>query len=178
MIDTLMEDKLMAISRRGAAALALLLVATGWPVFPAHAQSAPAPLVVYDNELKNGWQNWSWAKINTPALSDSLKPLRVEGDPWSALVLHHDAFSTAPFSKLTFYIHGGLEGGQPLTIRAMADGKAIESNYVIRPKARAWTVVEVALKDLAADNRTIDSLMVQGGDAAYQPYYITRIQLE
>lgn len=171
----------MAISRRGAAALALALVVTGSPLFPAHAQSVqsvPTPFVVYDNELKNGWQNWSWAKINTPALSDSLKPLKVEGEPWSALVLHHDAFSTAPFSKLTFYIHGGLEGGQHLMIRAMADGKAIESNYVIQPKAKAWSIVEVALKDLAADNRTIDGLMVQGGDAAYKPYYITRIQLE
>lgn len=171
----------MAISRRGAAALVLALVAAGLPLVPAQAQSAPSvptPFVVYDNELKPGWQNWSWAKINTPALSDSLKPLRVEGDPWSALVLHHDAFSTSRFSKLTFYIHGGLEGGQHLVIKAMADGKAIESNYVIVPKARAWSVVEVALKDLGADNRTIDGVMVQGGDAAYQPYYITRIQLE
>lgn len=171
----------MAISRRGAAALALACIAGALPVSPAYAQAAqaaPAPFVVYDNELKNGWQNWSWAKINMPALSDSLKPLRVEGDAWSALLLHHDAFSTAPFSKLTFYIHGGLEGGQQLSIRAMADGKAIDSNYMIVPKARAWSIVEVALKDLGAENRTIDSLMVVGGNAAYQPYYITRIQLE
>jgi hypothetical protein len=175
----------MAISRRGITALplalALAFVAAALPVSPAHAQAAqaaPAPFVVYDNDFKNGWQNWSWAKVNTPALSDSLKPLRVEGDAWSALLLHHDAFSTAPYSKLTFYIHGGLEGGQPLSIRAMADGKALESNYLIVPKARAWSIVEVALKELGADNRTIDSLMVAGGDAAYKPYYITRIQLE
>lgn len=159
--------------------LVVLAVLTGGAAsMPAYAQSAPAPFVVYDNELKNGWQNWSWAKVDMATLSESVKPFRVEGGPWTALALHHDAFATAQFSKLTFYVHGGVEGGQRLAVKVMADGKAVDSNYVIQPKARAWAIVEVPLKELSAENRTIDGLVLQGDDAAYKPYYITRIQFE
>jgi hypothetical protein len=62
------------------------------------------PFTVYDNELKPGWENWSWAKVDTRATAGEVKPLKVQGDAWSALALHHDAFSTAPYSKLTFYL--------------------------------------------------------------------------
>ena len=34
---------------------------------PALAQSPPSPFVVYDDELKNDWQNWSWAKVDVSA---------------------------------------------------------------------------------------------------------------
>lgn len=152
-------------------ASALLLLAFGLPAWA-------APFTIYDNEFKAGWQNWSWAKVETPPTTGEVKPLKVQGDAWSALALHHDAFSTAQFSKVTFYIHGGAEGGQNLSIKAMADGKALESSYVIKPKAKAWTIVDVPLADLAAANRTIDGLMLQAGGSSYKPYYITRIQFE
>jgi hypothetical protein len=165
---------MMNFSRRKTLALALL--AATCPAIPAFAQAQP--LVVYDNELKSGWQNRSWAKVETPASSGEVKPLKVQGDAWSALALYHDAFATAPYSKLTFYINGGAEGGQRLTVKAMADGKALDSSYVIEPKARTWTIVEIALPELSAANRSIDGLMLQADAAPYKPYYITKIQLE
>ena len=165
----------MGISRRSAIALALL--AAGLAPLAACAQAA-APFIVYDNELKPGWQNWSWAKVDTPATTGDIKPLKVQGDAWSALALHHDAFSTAPFTKISFYINGGAEGGQRLTVKAMADGKALDSKYVIEPKVKSWTVVEVALAELSAANRTIDGLMLQADGSAYKPYYVTKIQFE
>jgi hypothetical protein len=158
--------------------VALAVLAGGAAHLPAWAQSVPTPFVVYDNELKSGWQNWSWAKVGMANLSESVKPFRVEGGPWSALALHHDPFATAQFSKLTFYIHGGVEGGQRLSVKVTADGKPVDSNFVIQPKGRAWAVVEVPLKELSAENRTIDGLVLQGADAEYKPYYITRIQFE
>lgn len=145
---------------------------------PAFAADLPKPFIIYDDELKNGWQNWSWAKTQLSVPVGNGKPIKVEGDAWSALALHHDAFSTEGFTKLVFYINGGTAGGQNLFVRAQADGKLIEADYVIAPKAKTWAVVEVPLKDIKADNRTIDGFAWQGQAAAYSPYYVTRIQLE
>ena len=164
----------MQISRYSANLLAL--IATALPALAASAQTGP--FLVYDNEFKGGWQNWSWAKVEAPATTSDTRPLRVQGEAWSALSLHHETFPTGQFSKLTFYINGGTEGGQRLTVKLMADGKALDSSYVIEPKARTWTIVEVPLKELSAHNRNIDGLMLQADVAAYKPYYITRIQFE
>ena len=144
----------------------------------ARAGDLPQPLVIYDDELKNGFQNWSWAKTQLSVPVGNGKPIRVEGEPWSALALHHEPFSTEGYSKLTFVINGGVNGGQALMVKAMADGKAIDADYVIQPKAKTWAVVEVPLKDINAAGKTIDTLIWQGQGAAYAGYYITRIQLE
>ncbi len=144
----------------------------------AFAQTVPKPFVVYDDELKNGWQNWSWAKVQLSAPVGSAKPIKVEGDPWSGLLLHHDPFSSEGFTKLTFYINGGAEAGQELKVAVSSGGKAIEASYAIAPKAKTWAVVEVPLKDLNAVGKTLDGVLLQGGAAAYKPYYITRIQFE
>jgi hypothetical protein len=144
----------------------------------ARAEDLPHPLVVYDDELKNGFQNWSWAKAQLSVPVGNGKPIRVEGDAWSALALHHDPFSTAGYSKLVFTINGGTVGGQNLMVKTMANGKIIEADYVIQPKAKTWAVVEVPLKDINAANQTIDAVVWQGQAAAYPPFYITRIQFE
>jgi len=115
--------------------------------------------------------------MSSPA--GSVKPIKVEGTPWSALDLHHDAFSTAPYTKLSFYINGGLEGGQSLAVKVKAaGGTAIESNYVIQPKVKMWTPVTVALKDIGADNKMIEDIFFQGQADAYKAYFITKIQFE
>jgi hypothetical protein len=146
-------------------------------VKPASAQ-APGPFVVYDDELKNGWQNWSWAKAVLSNPAGGSKPIKVEGDPWSALLLHHDAFSTESYSKLTFTINGGKDGGQSLMVKAMVDGKAVDSDLVVQLKAKTWTVVEVPLKQIGADAKKIDGILWQAQGSAYTGYYITRIQFE
>ncbi len=167
---------IMHISRRSLIASAAALA--GGAATSAFAQTAP--FVVYDDELKNGWQNWSWGttlEMSVPA--GTVKPIKVEGGAWSALDLHHEAFSTAPYTKLTFYINGGLEGGQNLAVKVKAaGGTAIESNYVIQPKLKTWTPVVVALKDIGADNKTIEDIFFQGQADVYKAYYITKIQFE
>ncbi len=132
--------------RRFTAALAAM--AGALVAFPAAADDLPKPFVMYDDELKNGWQSWSWAKATLSVPIGNGKPIKVEGDAWSALALHHDAFSTDGFTKLTFVINGGTVGGQKLMVKVQADGKLIESDFVFQPKAKTWAVVEVPLKDI------------------------------
>jgi hypothetical protein len=117
--------------------------------------------------------------VTLSAPSGGSKPIRVEGDPWSALALHHDPFSTAGFSKLTFYINGGGVGGQTLMVKATADGKPIAAaDYLLTPKAKTWAVVEVPLKEIGAQGKMIDGFQLQARDASYSAYYIDRIQFE
>jgi hypothetical protein len=166
----------MSVSRRlFLAALGAAGVAGG---SLARAGDLPQPLVAFDDELKNGFQNWSWAKTQLSVPAGSGKAIRVEGDPWSALVLHHDPFSTEGYTKLTFVINGGKDGGQPLMIKATAGGKTIEANYAIQPKAKTWAVVEVPLKDINAVGKTIDGITWQAQGDPYTAYYIARIQFE
>ena len=144
----------------------------------ARAGDLPHPLVIYEDELKNGFQNMSWAKTQLSVPAGGGMAIRVEGDPWSALVLHRDPFSTEGYTKLTFVINGGKDGGQPLMVKTMLGGKAIEANYVVTPKSKTWAVVEVPLKDINAVGKTIDSIVWQAQADAYSAYYIARIQLE
>ena len=144
----------------------------------ARAVDLPHPLVAFDDELKNGFQNWSWAKTQLSVPAGSGKAIRVEGDPWSALVLHRDPFSTEGYTKLTFLINGGKDGNQPLMIKATAGGKTIEATYTIQPKAKTWAVVEVPLKDINAVDKTIDGITWQAQGDPYTAYYIARIQFE
>jgi hypothetical protein len=166
----------MSISRRLFLAAIGAAGASGGSL--ARAGDLPQAFTVYDDELKNGFQNWSWAKVQLGVPVGNGKPIRVEGEPWSALALHHEPFSTQGFSKLSFYINGGKEGGQSVTVRVMVDGKLVETDYVIQPKAKTWAIVEVPLKDIGAAGKTIDAVAFQGRESAYSPYYITRIQFE
>src|SRR3569833_1122053 len=59
---------------------------------PTRAQSS-APQVIYDNTLKNGWQNWSWATTNlsnTSPVHSVSTSLSVTATAWQALFFHHD----------------------------------------------------------------------------------------
>lgn len=153
-------------------------LAASLPAKALFAQALGKPFIAYDDGLQNGWQNWSWAKVQLALPIGGAKPIKVEGDPWSALALHHDAFPTEGYSKLTFSINGGGKGGQDLSIKASVDGKAVESGVVIQPKAKTWTQVEVTLKELGVEGKTIDGIVWQGQANAYSAYYITRIQFE
>ncbi len=159
---------------------AILLMAAPVSAQTTAAAAKPAPMVIYDDELKNDWQNWSWGttiEMSVPA--GGAKPIKVSGTPWSALDLHHAAISTAGYTKLTFYINGGVDGGQQLMIKVKAPGgAAIDSNYAIAPKVKTWALVEVPLKDIGAQDKMIEDVFIQGGATDYKPYYITKIQLE
>jgi hypothetical protein len=166
----------MSVSRRLFLAALGVAGVTGGSL--ARAEDLPHPLVLFDDELKNGFQNGSWAKTQLSVPAGAGKAIRVEGDPWSALVLRHDAFSTEGFTKLTFVINGGKDGNQPLMVRVWSNGKAIDANFTIQPKAKTWAVVEVPLKDINAVGKTIDAISWQGGADPYSAYYIARIQFE
>ncbi len=144
----------------------------------AYAQTAPAPIVVYNDALSEGWQSWSWATATMQVQAGNVQPIKVEGGPWSALWLHHDPIYTKGYSKITFYINGGVDGGQNLAVKVTVNGKAVDSNFVIQPTVKTWKAVSVNLKDIGAQDVNIDGIQIQGQADAYKPYYIDKIQIE
>ncbi len=144
----------------------------------ASAEALKPPIVVYDNALKNNWSDWSWAKVTLSVPIANAQPIKVEGAPWTALYLHHEPFSTEGFSKLTFVINGGTDGGQKLMVKLSQDEKPIEAGYRIELQQKNWALAEIALKDLGAENTIIDGVIIQGMETATKPYYITRIKFE
>jgi hypothetical protein len=144
----------------------------------AHAQTAPAPVIVYDDALGDGWQNWSWAKVTLQVPAGNVKPIKVEGDPWTALAFHHEPLYTKGYSRITFYINGGVDGGQSVAVKVLVAGKALDSNFVIQPKVKTWSQVSVPLKDIGGQDVNIDGIWFQGQADAYNPYYVDKIKIE
>lgn len=146
----------------------------------ATAQTPPAPMVIYDDTLMPGWDNWSWAKTTLSVdIKSDIKPIAVEGDAWTALAFHHEAFSTKGYTKLTFFVNGGPTGGQPIAVRALSGGKALPSTYLIHLQANTWNAVEVPLSDISAADTTIDGIWLQAmTDKPYGTYYVTVLQFE
>lgn len=136
------------------------------------------PFVIYDNELKNNWQNWSFAEVALSVPVGNTKPIKVEGKAWSALAFHHEPFSIDEYSKLSFFVNGGLEGGQTLTVKLVVEGKPIASTYMVQPKVKTWALAEVPLAELGANGRKIDGIWLQAQGEPYSAYYITKIQFE
>lgn len=88
--------------------------------------AAAAPLAVYDDQLRNGFANWSWA-ANDLAQGGTVRSGRsaisFEPDGWSGLFLHRDeGIDTAFFDALELWVHGGAAGGQNLRIALVAGG--------------------------------------------------------
>lgn len=155
----------------------------------AHAQTAPAtppapgappPIVIYKDALSENWSNISWAHVTLQVPAGDVKPIKVEGDAGSALVLHTDhPVYTKGYNQLVFYVNGGGGGGQAITVKVTIGGKPVDSTVVIHPTVKTWTPVEVRLKDIGAADTNIDGIeLVGNADGPYKPYYIDQLEIQ
>lgn len=145
---------------------------------PVCAFAQTAPVVVYDDGLQNGWQDWSWAKTHEMVTIEDIKPIKIEGDAYSALYFHHAGFDTTGYKTLTFYINGGA-GGQNIAVRLIKDNKPLEKVYEFKPNANEWGVVVVPLTDLGGENTVIDGIWLQGQmSTPYKAFFVTLMSFE
>src|ERR1700742_4313736 len=90
---------------------------------------AATPLTVYDDQLENGFANWSWA-VNSLSQSTVVpsgrSAISFEPDGWSGFFLHRDAgIDTAVYDALELWIDGGSTGGKPLTVAFVLGGSPV-----------------------------------------------------
>lgn len=156
--------------------LLLAPVALWTHLFSAPAADAP----IYADALSAGWADWSWDTTTDP---DSTTPVHSGGKAyavqhtaaWGGFYLHADpAMSTAGYTHLRFWLHGGATGGQQIQIVLNEDGTKV---VPITAQANTWTQVDLPLADFG-DPATLTAIYwqdVTGG--AQDTYYLDDISL-
>lgn len=145
------------------------------------AACASANQSAYSDQLDNGWQDWSWATVNqansSPVHTGS-HSVSISMGAWQGFYLHHDAFSTAPFTTLDFYINGGATGGQKLQLQATLSGTGGPA-VPITVSANTWTHISIPLSSLGAANASnFDGFWIQDTTGGNQPtFYVDDISL-
>lgn len=157
------------------------------------AAAAAAPLTVYDDQLRNGFADWSWATHNlgqTAVVHGGTAAASFEPDAWQALFLHRDlGIDTAAYEAVNFWIHGGPGGGQNLTI-ALAVGGSPTGNggsalgpFIVGGSggsvpAGQWAKVHVPFASLGVTSGTFDGFWLQDGTGGNQAaVYVDDVQL-
>lgn len=138
------------------------------------AERADAPMVLYDDQLENGWQDWSWITrdLNSTAVAHGgRKAIRLTPKGFQGLFLHHDALNTSGYGAVQVYVHG--DASSLNVCLADADNKWGPKPSLARfckPDANGWSVAHVPLSALGVpkEGETITGLVFQAAsnDAA------------
>jgi hypothetical protein len=154
--------------------LAVLLL--GLWTLPARAQT---PLVVYDDQLENGFANWSWgtvdfaetAYVHSGAYGISFVPAN-----WDGLYFElNTGIDTVSYSALDFWINGGSAGGQNLSVALVSGGTAIGSapldSFVPGGTipANSWVEVNIPFASLGVTSGIFDGFWFQENLGVSQP---------
>jgi alpha-L-arabinofuranosidase len=146
---------------------------------------ASANLPIYTDNLVNGFQNWSWATVNTANTSpvhSGLYSISVtdNGDS-QALALERSDFNSTPYDVLIFWINGGSSGGQTVQVWGVLDGD-YQVGYPLRPlPTNGWQEVSISLAALGVNNKpNLSGFWFQGDDggAAQPAFYVDDVRLE
>jgi hypothetical protein len=140
--------------------------------------------------LRNGWDNWSWRSTINLASSgyvhSGTKSIAVTfNSAWAGLQLgNNTAFSTAGYSKITFWINGGASSGQRMEMY-LADRygnylRSVDLNSYISGGSVArntWRQVTVPLSALGASNTAVTAIVLQDTLGRSQPtFYVDDFQ--
>ena len=163
----------------------LLLALLGAFALVPRASVYAASQMIYADGLAASWDNYSWAAVNlqaTAPVHSGSKSIAVTFGAWQGLYLHHPGLSSAGFTKLRFFLHGGGAGGQKMNLFATRASDANNSHgpavAVPAPAANAWAEVDIPLASLGAANTTIVGLTWQDSTGGAQPaFYVDDIAL-
>ncbi len=110
-------------------------------------------LVVYDDALGNGWQDWSYndrtidLAATSPTYEGNHSVAVTYTDGWSGFMIGYSGayLDVNAYDTFQFRIHGGTSGGQSITFTLAFEGSNIVQT--ISPQAGAWNLVEISLTD-------------------------------
>jgi hypothetical protein len=150
------------------------------------AQAQPAPArtaadaVIYDDALAAGWADWSWDTTvnlasNTPVHGGAAAISARFDAAWAGFYLHAEpAIPLAGYTHLRFWLHGGAQGGQRITIMANQNAAA---TVEVSAQANNWTQHSISLADLGSP-ATLTDLFWQDATGSSQPvFYLDDISL-
>jgi hypothetical protein len=154
-----------------------LVVAVGLTLAFASTPAGAAVQVVYDNALRNNWQDWSWAAhdLNQGTIYQSApkaiswEPDAVGGD-WKGIYFHSDPGAADPavagFTALRFWINGA--GGKQAVRLVIYQNNVEVGSKDLTPLPAGWTQRTVTWADLGVVAAAFDGIVFQANAPADQ----------
>jgi len=146
----------------------------------ATAARAVPDQIVYDNQLQNLWQDWSWASHNlaqTSIVHGAPNAISWEADVWDGLYFHHSSQPFANFTSLRFWHRGN--GSQQVRVVVYSNSVEIGSLTVTVPASwtqRTITWAELGIATGAHPN--FDGIVFQDSTGTNQPtVYLDDVEL-
>lgn len=157
----------------------------GLMVWSLGGSQAQADLVIYDDGLERDWENWSWdttVNLNESDLKNSGSKAisAIYTQSQAGIYLHSSVdIDTSLYDTLRFYIHGGDKGNHTLKVLLTdTEDNLIDSPVPVMSSADVWTLIEIPLVDLLADQTLISGIVWQSSAGSVQPvFYIDDITL-
>jgi alpha-L-arabinofuranosidase len=165
---------------------ALLGLSMGLPFVGGHAPTArasAADLVVYDDALASGWQNWSWGSTvnfaNATLAHGGAASISVKyNQAWAGLSLRaSNPLDASLYTAITFWVHGGESAGaRSLSFYVQQTDSGTESAQIdFSAPAGVWTQFTMTLSALGNPG-AIARLNIQDRSGASQPtFYVDDI---
>jgi hypothetical protein len=146
----------------------------------------PSPvngMAIYQEGLANGWNNWSWASVNTGSSTNvhtGSSAIAVTADAYEALYLQHPALPTGAFDSLHFWINGGATGGQTLNVVALRNDVGQPAVPIGPLSPGSWQEIVIPLSALGIANvADLSGLWLQENAGVTQPtFFVDDIHLE
>src|SRR5947209_8064388 len=134
------------------------------------AAAATAVQVVYDNALRNGWQDWSWAGHDlSQTLIHQSAPNAISWEPdpvggdWKGIYFHSDPGAAKPavadYTGVRFWIDGA-GGNQAVRLAIYLNSTEIGSKD-LTPLPAVWTPRTVTWADLGVAATAFDGIVFQ-----------------
>lgn len=142
-------------------------------------------VVVYDDALENGWQDYGWATINyanTSPVRTGGKSIRVSdpGTSYQALYLHHGAFDPSLYQSLSFWIFPTVAGTNELQVQATLQGTPQSAVRLSFTDAQVghWQQFTIPLSNLGvAGDAAFDGFWIQNISGGALVFYVDDISL-
>src|ERR1051325_1979032 len=134
-----------------------------------------ADQIIYDDARRKGWQDYGWATLNytnTSPVHSGSNSISVTAGPYEAVYVHHSVFNNAAYTNLTFWIHGGANGGQSLKVQAVTNGGVMAQQFNLPVLTTNWQQIAVPLSSLGAANRTdVDGFWIENRNGTNIPTF-------
>lgn len=134
-----------------------------------------ADQAIFDDSLQNGWQDWSWAvsdlNNSTPTHGGS-RSIKITADAWEALYFEHPAQNAADYDSVRFWLHGGTQGGQRVSLQALTNGAPVLATNLPPLAANSWKEFVVPFKALGLTNQAnFNGFYLQDATGTTQPAF-------
>lgn len=153
------------------------------------AVSAQTNMVVYDDALENGWQNWSWCGTDlssTDTVFQGKYSIKVTyAAAYQGFYLDHAAFSTVGYKSLQFWINGGSTSSHPIQIAGIVNQNPLAAVPLSKflpggvVPAGKWIQVTVPLSSIGIQNQSSCTgfWLQESGGSSQPPFYLDQIVL-